>query len=135
MRLSELDAVGAFKEVLADKVAGVTIYANNKPTAGLPNEYINIRFNGMASSVTSKLGLLKGNLLLEINVKLLSSGARHTVKEKVIFEKFDELFSENKAITHKGYTFELDLRSILYEGGGAYEGYSSKFINIIYNKK
>lgn len=134
MKLSTINPLESLKDALTNYGVTQTIYTGNKPSSGLPNEYIELRQNGGARTDFSKMGLVQGYVLLSINVKLLTTGGRNTVREKIILATFDGLF-ENGAVIHKdGYTFSLDPNNVVYNGGGIYEGYSSKLINITFNK-
>ena len=134
MKLSTLEPLAKLKQALTNNGVTQTIYIGDKPSSGLPNEYIELRQNGALRTDFSKMGLVQGYVLLSINVKLLTTGGRNTVREKIILATFDGLF-ENGAVIHKdGYTFSLDRNSLVYNGGGIYEGYSSKLINITFKK-
>lgn len=134
MKLSDINPTGVLKQVLTDYGVTQKIYTGDKPTSGLPAEYIELRQNGGLKTNLTKMGLVQGYVLLSINVKLLTTGGRNTVREKIILATFDGLF-ENGAVIHKdGYTFYLDPNNVVYNGGGIYEGYSSKLINITFNK-
>lgn len=134
MRLSTIDPLKTLKAALVENGVTQTIYTGDKPTSGLPTEYIELHQNGGLKTNLSKMGLVHGYVLLTINVKMLSTGGKNTVREKIILATFDGLF-ENGAVIHKdGYTFSLDPNSLVYSGGGIYEGYSSKLINISFNK-
>lgn len=131
MRLSEINPVDALKTVLVEQLTE-TIYVGNKPTSGLPNEYIDLYQNGGVNTNFSKMGMVKGFVLISINVKLMSNGSRNVNKEKLILGKFDELFSNNKTVVKDGYTFSLEPNNMVYGGGGIYEGYSTKLINLTF---
>lgn len=134
MRLSTIDPLKTLKAALVENGVTQTIYTGDRPTSGLPTEYIELHQNGGLKTNLSKMGLVHGYVLLTINVKMLSTGGKNTVREKIILATFDGLF-ENGAVVHKdGYTFSLDPNSLVYSGGGIYEEYSSKLINISFNK-
>ena len=135
MKLSQINATAALKAILEPKVGSTVVYAESKPTSALPNDYILIRQNGQIRTKLSQMGYVEGILLVMINVKLASNGIRNTVKEDLILASFDDLFKDNASITHDNYTFKLTPDSMIYNGGGVHEGYSSKFINITFNKK
>lgn len=134
MRLSDIDPLKTLKNVLIENGVTTVIYTGDKPTSGLPTEYIELHQNGGLRTNVSKMGLVKGYVLLSVNVKLSSTGGRNTVKENIILKTFDGLFEGGAVISRDGYTFSLDPNSLVYSGGGIYEGYSSKLINITFNK-
>mgnify|MGYP001164393739 CR=1 FL=1 len=134
MKLSDINPTGVLKQVLTDYGVTQKIYTGDKPTSGLPAEYIELRQNGGLKTNLTKMGLVQGYVLLSINVKLLTTGGRNTVREKIILATFDGLFENGAAIGIDGYTFSLDRNSLVYNGGGIYEGYSSKLINITFKK-
>ena len=134
MKLSQINPLDTLKDILTEYGVTETIYTGNKPSSGLPNEYIELRQNGGLRTNFSKMGLTQGYVLLSINVKLLSTGGRNTVKEKIVLSRFDGLFEDGAVVSKDGYTFSLDRNNLVYSGGGIYEGYSSKLINVTFNK-
>jgi hypothetical protein len=134
MKLSDINPTGVLKQVLTDYGVTQKIYTGDKPTSGLPAEYIELRQNGGLKTNLTKMGLVQGYVLLSINVKLLTTGGRNTVRENIILSTFDGLFKDGAAVSRDGYVFSLDPENIVYSGGGIYEGYSSKLINITFNK-
>lgn len=134
MKLSDINPTGVLKQVLTDYGVTQKIYTGDKPTSGLPSEYIELRQNGGLKTNLSKLGLVQGYVLLSINVKLLTTGGRNTVRENIILSTFDGLFKDGAAVSRDGYVFSLDPENIVYSGGGIYEGYSTKLINITFRK-
>lgn len=134
MKLSDIDPLKTLKNALVENGVTTTIYTGDKPTSGLPSEYIELRQNGGLRTSLSRMGLVEGYVLLSINVKLTSTGGRNTVKENIILKTFDGLFEGGSVINKDGYTFSLDPNNLVYSGGGIYEGYSSKLINITFNK-
>lgn len=134
MKLSDINPTGVLKQVLTDYGVTQKIYTGDKPTSGLPSEYIELRQNGGLKTNLSKLGLVQGYVLLSINVKLLTPGGRNTVRENIILSTFDGLFKDGAVASKDGYVFSLDPENIVYSGGGIYEGYSTKLINITFRK-
>lgn len=134
MLLSDIEPLKVLKDALTEYGVTQTIYVGNKPTSGLPNEYIELRQNGGLRTDLSKMGLVQGYVLLSVNVKLLSTGGRNTVREKIITAAFDGLFESGEVVSKDGYTFSLDFNNLVYSGGGIYDGYSSKLINITFKK-
>lgn len=134
MRLSEINPLSTLKELLEDSGVTETIYVGNKPTANVPNAYIELRQNGGLKTNLTKMGLTQGYVLISINVSLLLNGGRNTVKENLILASFDGLFKNGAVANRDGYTFALDPNNLVYSGGGIYEGYSSRLINVTFNK-
>ena len=134
MKLSDINPTGVLKQVLTDYGVTQKIYTGDKPPSGLPSEYIELRQNGGLKTNLTKMGLVQGYVLLSINVKLLTTGGRNTVRENIILSTFDGLFKDGAAVSSDGYVFSLDPENIVYSGGGIYEGYSTKLINITFRK-
>lgn len=134
MRLSEIDPTSALKSLLVDNGVTTTIYTGNKPTSGLPNEYIELLQNGGTQTDIIRMGRVTGFVLISVNVKHLSTGGRNTVKEKIVIQSFDELFADMKAVEKNGYIFQLEPDNLVYSGGGIYEGYSTRLINLTFRK-
>lgn len=134
MKISAIEPLAKLKQALINKGVTQTIYTGDKPSSGLPNEYIELHQNGALRTNLSKMGLVQGFVLLSINVKLLTTGGRNTVRENIILATFDGLFEDGAVINTDGYTFSLDPDSLVYNGGGIYEGYSSKLINVTFKK-
>lgn len=133
-RLSNIEPLKPLKTVFEDYGVTQIIYTGNKPTSGLPNEYIELYQNGGLRTDLSKMGLVQGYVLVAINVKLLSTGGKNTVRENIILSSFDGLFERGSIVNKDGYTFMLEPKNIVYSGGGLYEGYSTKLINLTFNK-
>lgn len=133
MRLSEINPLDALESVLKERTTE-TIYNGNKPSSGLPNAYIDLHQNGGVNTDYSKFGFVKGYVLVSINVKLLSTGGKNSTKEKVILRSFDELFSDGKTLEKDGYSFSLEPGNMVYGGGGIYEGYTTKLVNLTFKK-
>ena len=132
MLLNEINPTDALKGILEERVTE-KVYAGDKPTDKLPNEYLELFQNGGLKTNFSKMGIVEGYVMISISVKLLSTGGRNTKKENLILKKFDDLFENNKIIEKDGYVFQLEPRNMVYDGGGIYEGYTTKLINLKYN--
>lgn len=135
MKLSEVNPLEPLKELLLSAGLDEQIYVGKAPTANLPNSYVVLYQNGGLNSNMSKLGIIRGVVLISVNVKLLSNGQRNLTKHKVILNKFDELFAENQSQEKDGYTYSLNLDSMVYQGGGIKEGYTTELINLNFNKQ
>ena len=57
-----------------------------------------------------------------------------TLLESIILSAFDGLFENANVVNKDNYTFSLELNNMVYSGGGIYEGYSTKLINLTFNK-
>lgn len=134
MKLSDIAPLGILKTVLVNKGVDSPIYIEDKPTANIPDSYIELFENGPVSSNLSKHGLITGYILLSVNIRLLSTGAPNKVKRDLLIKKFDDLFEDNKSVYEDGYIFQLDSSRIVYTGSSIYEGFSTRLINIKYNK-
>lgn len=130
MKISEIDIKTAFEEALILQGVTTTIYKSGVPTAGMPDEYIELNQNGSIKSNATKLGILFGVILLTINVKLLSTGQRNSTMEAIIAGAFDSMFEDNKSVVNGKYHFSLDLNNLVYDGLSITENYSTKIINI-----
>ena len=79
MKLSDIKPLEALKSALEEHRVTQKIYIGNKPTTGLPNEYIELYQNGGLKTKLSKMGMVQGYVMISINVKLLSTGDRKSV--------------------------------------------------------
>ena len=134
MKISNIAPLEVLRTIMIDSGFSDDIYVSKAPTSALPSSYTTIHQNGAISTNLSKMGIVKGSILIENNVKMLSNGQRNKRKHEIFMEKFDELFKDNKNIEKDGYTFSLNTSSILYSGGGVIEGYTSDLININFIK-
>ena len=134
MKISSIKPLEALESVLRDSGVTGDIFISKAPTSALPSSYITLHQNGAISTKLSKMGIVRGYILIESNVKLISNGQRNDIKHGLILSKIDELFNNNSKIDKDGYTFSLDTNSIMYRGGGVSEGYTSDLININFIK-
>lgn len=122
----------ALKEYLVSKGITVEIYTNGQlPGSKVPDEFIEINSNGPITSIASQLGCATCNLLLSINVKLLSTGATNHVREDLILGSFQSMFQG--AFVKSGFSFTIDKGRMVYQGKSIVSGYSTKILNIIVN--
>ena len=123
------DPATALKTLISAKVGTTKVYVNDEtPSAGWPDEFIEIMLNGPVGSIGSQLGVGDGVLSVSINVKLLSNDARNYVKENIILGQFQGIFDGAKS--QSGFTFSLDKRKMVFQGKSIVSGYSSKILNI-----
>lgn len=120
----------ALKELLLEADVTQTIFINGEtPSSSLPNVFIEIVQNGAISSNSSQMGFGEGNLLVIINVRLLSNDATNSTMENIVLSSFQDIFSD--AIVCSGFTFSIDKRRMVYQGKSIAAGYSTKILNII----
>lgn len=123
------DPATALKALISAKVGTTKVYVNNEtPSAGWPDEFIEIMLNGPVGSIGSQLGVGDGVLSVSVNVKLLSNDARNYVKENIILGQFQSIFDGAKS--QSGFTFSLDKRKMVFQGKSIVSGYSSKILNV-----
>lgn len=134
MRISNINPLEVLEGILRDNGLTGDIYVSKAPTSALPSSYVVLHQNGSISTNLSKMGIVKGFILIESNVKLVSNGTRNDIKHKIVLSKIDELFKDNNKIEKDGYVFSLDTNSMMYRGGGVVEGYTSDLININFIK-
>lgn len=135
MTISDIEPLEVLRDALIEYGVKQTIYVGNKPTDSLPDEFIELRQNGGLRTNLSKMGLVQGYILLSVNVRLMDGGGRNTTREKLITATFDGLFENGRAIYKDGYTFSLDPNNLVYYGGGVFDGFGSRLINIKLKKE
>ena len=128
MKISDITPKEGLKQLLINAGVTTTIYANNDmPTTGLPNEFIYIVQNGLITSYTKELSYSLSTLSVSLSVKLLSTGATNTVKEKILLGKIES--SIHRKSLDDNY-FEFDLTNLMSDSRNIVAGYSTKIINI-----
>ena len=131
MKLSDIKPIPALKAALVLAGTTETIYDGDKPTSGLPDDYIELIQNGSFKTKSNQMGIIDGVILVSINIKLLSNGSVNKTKEDIVLGKFEALFENNKFLVTEPYHFRLDGGNLVYGGRGISEGYSTKVLNLL----
>lgn len=125
----ELKPTTKFKEYLASAGITETIYSErDRPTANLPNVFIEVSQNGAIRGNSERIGILSCTLLVGIYVKLLTTGAANVGKEDLVLGKFKELFTR-ECLTHDKYHFQLS-NNMVSQGRNITAGYSYVLMNV-----
>lgn len=126
MNLSDITPEKDLADYLSANGLTTQIYYDlNRPTAGLPAEFIEIMANGVIQRISSDGRLYKTTLALTINVKLLSGGGKNSKKETSILKKIEKILEENKNYALSRFT--------MFHGKNLTSNYSYKTINININ--
>lgn len=127
----ETDVCELLKTAMSKRGLKHTIYDSGKPTSSLPDVYVDLMNNGGIKTSASRLGIGSGNLLVALNVKLLSNSTPNKKKMAIAFGEILELFKDNSALVEKNATFTLNLSApTVFEGVGLASGYYTKTINL-----
>ena len=126
MNLSDITPEKDLADYLSENGLTTKIYYDlNRPTAGLPAEFIEIMANGVVRRVSSDGRLYQTTLALTINVKLLSGGAKNSKKETAILKEIEQILAEKKEYSLSRFT--------MFHGKNLASNYSYKTINININ--
>ena len=99
-----------------------------KPNTDLPDEFVEILYNGVVRSLTKLIGVLKGNLALTVYCKAQANGKAKQKRVQSILEQLERLLT-NKVTG--GFFYEIDLDNIvtpLYVDAAT--GYSTTTLNV-----
>jgi len=119
----------------------VRVYAQGEqPQTGLGDEYMTVAYNGVISSKTTPLGVMRGNIALQINSKAVSGVVARRKRLAQLAEQAAG-FIDRQVIG--GYYFALDLTNpIVQPTVNLTTGYATMVLNIswhttdeIHNKK
>lgn len=123
MKLSDLTPAQDLRDKLnADPNVTTQAFTSlDVPSSGLPDEYISIIQNGAVRRYLSSSDLFEANLLVSINVRLLTTGAANEAMQSKILKQVEE------AIAIPGYVTQT---SVVYEGKNLVANYSTKMINV-----
>lgn len=112
-----------------EESAIVAVYAQGeRPNTGLDSEFIEILFNGVISSKTKPLGVLRGNLVAKINVKTYEDG---TVFQYRVDSILNQLESEVSGAVIGNFFFDFNLDNIITPTTtNITSGYSTTILNI-----
>ena len=129
MKISEIDKVTQGLQGLLETVVDIPIYVNrNRPTKGLPEQFVDVQINGTIRSLTNTRELSVGRIAAAIHTKLLSTDAVNEKKEDIILKKIEELFN-NGTITNGIFKYTI-ASDMIFNGKSILTGYSSKVLNI-----
>jgi hypothetical protein len=125
MKLSELHPAEDLRsKLLATPGFNYTVWtAQEVPSAGWPDAFFRIALNGAIERYESAGEVYRANLLVEMNSKLLATGAANLPRHQLMLEAF-----EGAMKLHQGYTKRP---STVYEGKNLIANYSTKIINIL----
>jgi hypothetical protein len=138
MSLSQINPDLQLKEWLNEQITIVvsdtesrkaTVYAQGeRPNTGLPDEFIEILYNGTIRSLTKPIGVLQGNLAVTIYCKAQPNGTAKFNRVESVMEQLGRLLT-NKVTG--GFFFEIDLKNIVTPTYiDAATGYSTTTLNV-----
>ena len=107
----------------------VKAYAHGeRPTTGLEDEFVEILINGIVSSKTKPIGLIRGNLAVAVYVKTYEEGSVFQYRVDSILEQLEEKVSD---LIADGFFFSFDLGNIITPTTvNVTSGYSATILNI-----
>lgn len=106
-------------------------HQGSRPNTDLPDEFIEVLFNGNVRSRTKPIGFLEGNLAVTIYCKANADGTAKFNRVKSIEKQLAELVS-NKVTG--GFFYELNLDSVIVPLQiNTAIGYSTKTLNVAWH--
>ena len=103
-------------------------HQGSRPNKNLPDEFIEILYNGSIKSLTKPIGFIKGDLAVTVYCKTQSDGTVKHKRVKSILSQLGQLVS-NKVI--EGFFYEFNLNNIITPLYINYtNGYSTITLNI-----
>ena len=107
IKLTEITPDQSLKELLEGNIvvqladnefSDVMVYAQGeRPNTGLPDEYVEILYNGAPRAKTSDFSILRGNLAVAIVCKTKSDGTLKSTRISQILRDVEELVSERRS--------------------------------------
>lgn len=138
MRPSDIRPDLALKELLEGNIllqksdsdtVTIDVYAQGEaPHTGLASEFIEILINGVVRSITKPIGVLKGNLAVQVFVKSYEDGSVFQYRIDSIVKQIEEKVSN---ATSGCYFFEFNLDNIITPATTSLtSGYSTQILNV-----
>ncbi len=138
MRPSDIRPDLALKELLEGNIllqksdsdtVTIDVYAQGEaPHTGLASEFIEILINGVVRSITKPIGVLKGNLAVQVFVKSYEDGSVFQYRIDSIVKQIEEKVSN---VTSGCYFFEFNLDNIITPATTSLtSGYSTQILNV-----
>lgn len=126
MELSDILADRDLGEYLSSNGVDETIYYDfERPTSGLPPQFIEVVENGAIHRLSSDSSLYRATLAITINVKLMSTGKKNFKMEQIILKKIEKALAKQNKYSISQFT--------MFKGKNIDANYSYKTINIITN--
>lgn len=123
IKMSELDPAQDMVNRIKNNVPNLAVYKlRDLLSSKLPDAYVTVGVNGSINRLTTSDDLYRTNLLIAVNVRLLTTGGINDIKEKKIIEQIEDLFNGD------GYSKRVNF---VYEGKNLVANYSTKMFNII----
>lgn len=143
MNLSKLNPDVELRDILSGNIKVMTpsgtmveipIYGDEEqPTSGLADDFIVIRANGTPLSVTDKMGVWRGSLMVHLYCKMNSDGSAKKNRIAKILEQM-EVFLKNASGENFFYSINI-LRPITPTTVNQSSGYSSTVLNAEWHTK
>lgn len=124
LKLSDLKPVEDMVRIINDSglVSVPAFDVRQMVSAKVPDRFIAIELNGGIRTLTTSYDLCACHLLVQINVRLLSTDAVNTVAEDIILKELEGVLDRT------GWVKSINM---VYQGKSLYSGYSTKMINIL----
>ena len=109
--------------------ATIDVYAQGEaPHTGLASEFVEILINGAVRSITKPIGVLRGNLAVQVFVKSYENGSVFQYRIDSIVKQIEKKISN---ATSDGYFFEFNLDNIITPTTTSLtSGYSTQVLNV-----
>lgn len=132
MKPSELVVDIELKSLLTNIVVGsspITVYSDGEtPTTGVPDDYIEVLYNGGVDSVTEDRAVGRGYMIVALSCRLFEDGSVKTNRVRKILEQFE--CKVNKAKTEH-YFFKLPPDGFITPtAANQTTGYSTTILNV-----
>lgn len=133
MKPSELAVDIELRDFLTGKVligtTSLPVYADGeRPSNKVPDDFIEINYNGDPWSVTDKMSMWRGNLIVSLYCKLNEDSSVKTNRVRKLLEQFDSIINR-KASEHYFYNLDLN-RPITPTTANLQIGYSATVLNV-----
>lgn len=143
MNLSKLNPDVELRDILSGNIkvqtasgtmVAIPVYGDEEqPTAGLADDFIVVRSNGSPLSVTDKMGVWRGNLMVHLFCKMNPDGS---AKKNRISKILEQLETYLKRASGENFFYSINiLRPITPTTVNQSSGYSSTVLNAEWHTK
>lgn len=138
MRPSEIKADKELKNLISGQVksqdskgelSDVAVYNDGeRPTTKVPDDFIDVLYNGKTRAVDIPMNYIKGNLIVALYCKLNSNGTVKSNRVQKILEQFEMIVNRNVS---EHYYYELNLDQLITPTtANMSAGYSITVLNV-----
>lgn len=133
MKPSELNVDIEMKALLSGNVVAETtpvpVYASGEtPTTGVPDDFIEIYYNGYVNSVSENRVVAKGAMAVAMSNRLFEDGSVKTNRVKKLLQQFEDLVD---GVSTEHYFFKLSPDGFITPTtANQTSGYSTTILNV-----